>query len=168
MCDYSLHGIKNRLAFDGEQLFVNTFHTSSKGLAAVADFNSLKTVRPAPAGTGFFGRIAHRVREAQRVVSGQESYYLPAICVPPGAKLMLSGIPLGARQELDVDEVEEVTFVQLTFEPFRYRDAFKFANGRTQLVQLFHEGLRVEVLSLELEEKAVEIPAEREVSANVR
>jgi hypothetical protein len=37
MCDYSLHGLKNRLANKGKQLFIHKFHTGSKGLASVAD-----------------------------------------------------------------------------------------------------------------------------------
>jgi len=34
MCDYSLHGIKNRLAEEGEVLVVHRFHTGSKGLTS--------------------------------------------------------------------------------------------------------------------------------------
>jgi hypothetical protein len=34
MCDYSLHGIKNRLAEAGETLVVHRFHTGSKGLTS--------------------------------------------------------------------------------------------------------------------------------------
>jgi hypothetical protein len=44
---------------------------------------------------------------------------------------------------------------------------FKFANGRTQLLQLFHEGLRVTVLTLELEEESEAVIEERRTSANV-
>ena len=34
MCDYSLHGIKNRLAREGETLNVHRFNTGSKGLTS--------------------------------------------------------------------------------------------------------------------------------------
>jgi hypothetical protein len=47
MCDYSLYGIKNRLANEGEQLFIHRFHTGSKGLASVTDLRNLE--KPAPA-----------------------------------------------------------------------------------------------------------------------
>ena len=50
MCDYSLHGIKNRLANEGEHLFVHKFHTGSKGLASVTDLKNLEKPAPAPAG----------------------------------------------------------------------------------------------------------------------
>ena len=51
---------------------------------------------------------------------------------------------------------EEVTFVQLTAEPFRYRDAIRFQNGQVILLQRLSDGLRMEVMSLALAE---EIPA---------
>ena len=47
MCDYSLHAVKNRLANEGEQLFIHKFHTGSKGLASVTDLRNLE--KPAPA-----------------------------------------------------------------------------------------------------------------------
>jgi len=34
MCDYSLHGIRNRLAEEGEVLVVHRFFTGSKGLTS--------------------------------------------------------------------------------------------------------------------------------------
>jgi hypothetical protein len=169
MCDYSLHAVKNRLAVEGEQLFVNKFHTGSKGLASVADFAAVQTVRPAPAGTGVFGRLAHWISERRRVASGEESYFLTAVCIPPGAKLYIEGIPKALQEQFDVGEAEEVTFAQVTAEPFRYRDAFRFENGEEVLIQKFPDGVRVEILSIELEEKAgavIEEPAERRTAAN--
>lgn len=52
MCDYSLHGIKNRLATEGEQLFIHKFHTGSKGLASVTDLKNLEKPALAPEGAG--------------------------------------------------------------------------------------------------------------------
>jgi hypothetical protein len=34
MCDYSLHGIKNRLAEKGEALVIHRFYSGSKGLTS--------------------------------------------------------------------------------------------------------------------------------------
>jgi len=42
MCDYSLSGIQNRLAVEGETLIVHQFHTGSKGLT------SPEFLKPAP------------------------------------------------------------------------------------------------------------------------
>jgi hypothetical protein len=169
MCDYSLHGIKNRLAVEGEQLFVNKFHTGSKGLASVVDLNEIQTPKPAPAGTGFLGRILHRLNEASRIVNGEEKFHMAAVCVPPGAKLFLDGIPKSVQEDLGVGEAEEVTFVQLTHEPFRYRDAVRFENGEEVLIQKIPDGVVFEVLSLELEEKTPAVavrPVERSLRAN--
>jgi hypothetical protein len=55
MCDYSLHGIKNRLADEGEQLFIHRFHTGSKGLASVN--RSEEPRKTGPEGRGRVGEI---------------------------------------------------------------------------------------------------------------
>lgn len=39
MCDYSLHGIRNRLAQKDEVLVVHRFHTGSKGLTSLEYLN---------------------------------------------------------------------------------------------------------------------------------
>lgn len=146
MCDYSLHSVKNRLAVEGESLFVHKFHTGSKGLASVEDFAAHRV--------HWIKRFLNRVFTAPYWAEIRETdRKLTAVCIPPGARLRLSGIPLGTRQELGVSDVEDVVFYQNLDSP-GYRDMFKFANGRTWLLQLFHEGLRVEVLSLELGEQA--------------
>jgi hypothetical protein len=60
------------------------------------------------------------------------------------------------QRRFGVGPREEVTFVQLTAEPFRYRDAIRFDNGQEILLQLLSDGLKMDVLSLALVE---EIPA---------
>jgi hypothetical protein len=159
MCDYSLHAVNNRLAVEGEQLIVNKFRTGSKGLASVAD---MKAIQPR--------NLIELVRDKLR----PERFWdrkkkVPAVCIPPGAKLYIEGIPKALQEQFDVGEAEEVTFAQVTAEPFRYRDAFRFENGEEVLIQKFPDGVRVEVLSIELEEKAgavIEEPAERRTAAN--
>ena len=42
MCDYSLGGLLNRLAVDGEELTVHRFSTHSIGLASSADLEMMK------------------------------------------------------------------------------------------------------------------------------
>jgi len=49
MCDYSLSGIQNRLALEGETLIVHQFHAGSKGLT------SPESLKPAPRPKGFGG-----------------------------------------------------------------------------------------------------------------
>jgi hypothetical protein len=64
MCDYSLAGIPNRLAVEGEELVVHRFPTNSMGLAS-------------PCAS----------------VSWWSAKQNPAVCVPPGARLILHDVP---------------------------------------------------------------------------
>ena len=154
MCDYSLHGVKNRLANEGERLFVHKFHSGSKGLASVTDLRSLE--KKAPAGAGVWARFECWVENQRRWINDDLKRALPAVCIPPGARLQVDGIPAPLQKQFGVGPREEVTFVQLTAEPFRYRDAIRFHNGQEVLLQKLSDGLRMDVLSLALAE---EIPA---------
>ena len=119
MCDYSLAGIPNRLAVEGEELMVYRFSTGARGL----------TSTNASLWRFWFKRI-------------------PAVCVPPGAQLLLRDIPKDLQRQFDVRATEEVTFVQLSAEAYQYRDAVRFRNGREVLLQYLRCGQHVEVLSL--------------------
>jgi hypothetical protein len=57
------------------------------------------------------------------------------------------------QKQFGLGRHEEVTFVQLTAEPFRYRDAIRFNNGQEVLLQKLSDGLRMDVLSLVLAEE---------------
>ena len=116
MCDYSLAGLPNRLAIEGEQLVVYRFPAGTLGLAS-----------PCPS------------------LFGEE---IPAVCIPPGARLRLRDIPRSLQLELDIDPLEEVTFVQLSAEAYEYRDAMRFRNDRDVLLQRLRCGQQVDVLSL--------------------
>jgi hypothetical protein len=73
---------------------------------------------------------------------------LPAVCVPPGARLRLYDIPDDLQRRVGVGAVEEVTFIEQSLEAFTYRDGIRFANGREILLQRLTCGQRAEVLSL--------------------
>jgi hypothetical protein len=132
MCDYSLTGIPNRLAVEGEELVVHRFRTGSLGLAS-----------PCPS--------------VSRWWSGT-----PAVCVPPGARLMLLDVPKRLRHDLAVGPIEEVTFVQLSATPYQFRDAFRFQNGRAVRLQELSEGMPVRVLRLSLSEDSSFEPVREE------
>ena len=119
MCDYSLAGVPNRLAVEGEHLVACRFSTGSMGL----------TSGDGPLWEWWFKQT-------------------PAVCVPPGAHLLLGDIPKNLQRQLDVQATEEVTFVQLSAEAYEYRDAVRFRNGREVLLQRLRHGQRVEILSL--------------------
>ena len=119
MCDYSLAGLPSRLAVEGEQLVVHRFSTGSLGLAS-----------PCPSLSRWWAKQT------------------PAVCVPPGAVLLLQDIPKDLQQQLGVGRTEDVTFVQVSATPYQYRDAVRFSNGREFLLQKLRCGQRVDILSL--------------------
>ena len=121
MCDYSLAHFPNRLAVAGEELMVRRFNTGTLGLAPAR-------LQP---GADF----------------SPDS--IPAVCVPPGARLLLRDIPERIQQEWNVGAVEEVTFVEQSADAFRYRDGVRFANGRETLLQQLACGQIVLVLRLD-------------------
>ena len=72
----------------------------------------------------------------------------PAVCIPPGAHLILKDIPADIQRQCRVGEEEGVVFVQLSADINCYRDAVRFNNGFQMRLQDLREGMRVEVLSL--------------------
>ena len=152
MCDYSLFAIPNRLAKENEDLVAHRFPTGSMGMASPADLRRSAAKREnRPSGIwatvkGFFTMPA-----AEPV---------PAVCIPPGARLRLQDIPQRVQDELAVRSAEEVTFVETSVSVNTYRDAVRFANGRELNLQELREGQRVCVLSLALAEPMPERPHE--------
>jgi hypothetical protein len=149
MCDYSLQGLPNRIANQGEELKVHRFSTGTIGLTSTLDLQSIEKARIAQKSSGFWSVI----RDWFRIQSGPAA---PAICVPPGARLMLQDIPRLLQGEFGVGPNEEVTFTQLTAQPYAYRDAVRFSNGREVLLQKLEPGQRAVVLCLSLGEKVAE------------
>jgi hypothetical protein len=152
MCDYSLHVYPNRLATDGEELVVHRFGGASLGLASPSDLRPIITAascKPTSKKPWSWTTIKEWLLEG---VEGQPNKRILAVCVPPGARLLLKDIPKGLQRELEVGEVEEVKFVEISAEVNTYRDAVRFKNSRQLLVQALREGQRVKVLSLTAEE----------------
>ena len=137
MCDYSLMGVPNRLANTGEELIVHTFRTGSKGLISPEE--------TAPANWNAYTVLWDRLKDAFRVRSLQS---VCAVCIPPGALLVLRDIPRAIQSSAGVRSVENVTFTQLDTIENRHRDAVRFSNGSTILLQYLSNGQRVTVVSL--------------------
>jgi hypothetical protein len=144
MCDYSLHIFPNRLAVEGEPLVVHRFGGASLGLASPADLAPIAA--PQCETRGALARVktwfqAQRPKwEAERRV--------PAVCIPPGARLVLRDIPKRLQRELNVGETELMTFTEVSAEVNTYRDAVRFENNRRILLQALEPGQRVTVVSL--------------------
>jgi hypothetical protein len=144
MCDYSLHTFPNRLAADGEGLVVHRFCAGSLGLASPAD---LGPVISAARSDKFWSWSSIKSWFQAQGPQWEAQNRIPAVCVPPGARLVVRDIPKRLQRELSVSETEEVVFVQTTAEANAYRDAIRFHNCRQILLQELREGQRVRVLS---------------------
>ncbi len=144
MCDYSLASLPNRLAVEGEPLVVHRFPTGTKGLASPSDLDAPREPRheASPSRPGWA-----LIREWLTAPEAKPKQVC-AVCVPPGARLLLRDIPKGLKEELGVGETEEVVFTQRSEAPHEYRDGVRFANDRFVLLQTLHEGQRVDILSL--------------------
>jgi len=148
MCDYSLHGLPNRLAKEGEDLVAHRFPTGAIGLTSPAELCRMAdSTRPQKKGLWSLIKSAF-------VPPGMPE--IPAVCVPPGAKLRMLDIPANLQTELGVSAREEVVFTQTGLSPHTYHDAVRFSNGRQILLQLLREGQRVQVFSLALDESEPE------------
>ena len=145
MCDYSLHIFPNRLAVDGENLVVHRFGGASLGLASPADLPPVMTAEtcdrrsPWARLTDWFKSQRPKWEVEKRI---------PAVCIPPGARLILRDIPKNLQRELGIGEVETATFTEISADVNTYRDAVRFKNNRQVLLQALREGQRVTVVSL--------------------
>jgi hypothetical protein len=149
MCDYSLHTYPNRLAVDGEDLVVHRFGAGSLGLASPADLAPVISAGNNADG-GWWPRLKAWFQGQNPRWEAEKR--VPAVCIPPGARLVLRDIPKHLQRELGVNEVEEVQFVQTSAEVNTYRDAVRFGNSRQALLQQLREGQRVQVVSVAVEE----------------
>jgi hypothetical protein len=154
MCDYSLMSFPNRLAIEGEELVVHRFLSGAKGLAALSDLQRLPLALPVRRKSlrSLLSGICSRLGEI--VSAPDESKSVPAVCIPPGARLLLRDIPEHLQNQLGIHQVEEVTFTELTSTEFSYRDAVRFRNGIETILQQLREGQRVRVLNLSSADKA--------------
>jgi len=130
----------NRLAEEEEVLVTHRFPTGALGLASPSDFCS--TAEPVQARARGFRSTLKGVLNAKRTKP------VSAVCIPPGARLMLQDIPADLQHSLEVGPIEEVTFTQLTAAVNTFRDAIRFKNGRQICLQELEAGQRVKVLDL--------------------
>lgn len=145
MCDYSLMGVPNRLANEGEDLVVHRFPTGTVGLTEAPSPVACPSSTAKP---GVWARI-------REFISGAEAQPAVAVCIPPGTQLLLGDISEDVRQAHNIGSVEEVTFTQLTAAENTHRDAIRFLNGKQVSLQRLRDGQRVRVLQLTLPEEMV-------------
>jgi hypothetical protein len=139
MCDFSLMGVPNRLAQQGEELVMHRFQTGTLGMACPAD------LQRAEAQTSIKKTFWHALKEFFNPAPEEA---IAAVCIPPGARLRLNDIPARLQHEFGVGPAEEVTFTQISDIVNSHRDAVRFYNGREVRLQELREGQRVRVLDL--------------------
>jgi hypothetical protein len=147
MCDYSLYAFNSRLAQDGEELMLYRFPTGSLGFAASCD-------------------VAAHLKQRDEKATAWSSFkewlvprklcQFPAVCVPPGARLLLTEVPRTLQIRLGIGVIEPVVFTQRSSQMYTYRDCLRFRNGAQLLLQELPETLRAVVLSTEYEEPIAE------------
>jgi hypothetical protein len=153
MCDYSLMALPNRLAVCGEELLVHRFEMGSMGLASASDIHLMPQPDDRPAAT-FWEKL-------QAWFFPPVPQQCPAVCIPPGARLLVRDIPEKLQKSLRLESgVQEVVFTQIGTAGFR--DAIRFPNGAELLLQRLTEGQRVRVLALSSEDEHVEPTGELE------
>ena len=142
MCDYSLMAIPNRLAVCGEDLVIHRFEAGSVvGLASPDDLRRRQEWRK-PQGHKFWDRL-------KKFFNPSSGPPIPAVCIPPGARLLVRDVPAKLQQECCLRAaMEEAVFTQRTAAVNTFRDAVLFQNGIEVLLQRFAEGQRVRVLTL--------------------
>jgi len=153
MCDYSLMGVPNRLAIEGEDLVSHRFPTGSMGLAAPADI-ARWTQAPPRGPRGVWAVI-------KEFFNPTDPSPVAAVCIPPGASLWLRDIPVRLQVEAGVGPEELVTFTQIDAAANSYRDAMRFSSGVVVRLQELREGQRVRVIDLSLAEALEPVMEER-------
>jgi hypothetical protein len=143
MCDYSQHGLQSRLACEGELLITYRFPTELIGLASALDVDEEERRRTeAERGRTWFSVLRRgRPRETN-------ARQVPAVCIPPGARLRMTHIPVELRHRWALRSVEDVWFTETGDDPERFRDAIRLANGRLLVLQTLPERICFMVLSL--------------------
>jgi hypothetical protein len=156
MCDYSLQGVPNRLAVEGEELVTYRFPTWSVGMATPTDIAAANRPKPqVECRRSWWSALRHWLDPHM------ELDQVPAVCIPPGAHLFMNHIPEVLRRKFALQAVEDVTFVQLSADAYRYRDGIQFRNGKQVLLQELTEGVRFKVLSLASSQQGTEAEPQR-------
>ena len=145
MCDYSLQGLPNRLAVDGEELVTHRFITGSMGMASVCELSAQTKPERIPGIRGWWKSFKGWL------VPDASAASLTAVCLAPGARLLMREVPASLAREFRLNPTEEVVFTQINAEAFQFRDALQFSGGRRVLLQHVREGVHLEVISTSID-----------------
>ena len=158
MCDYSLLSFRNRLAIEGEQLLTYRFPSFSIGLASPVEIRAAAFAQQeGDCGGSWWSRLKDWLFLPEPCIKPEAcTKEVTAVCIPPGARLRVVGVPASMQKEFGIGSVEDVKLIELSASAYEYRDAIQFTNGRRALLQDLHEGVYFEVLSLGMMEPELE------------
>jgi hypothetical protein len=145
MCDYSLYTLPNRLAAEAEELVLHKFETGTLGFASAVDLSRSEVQKSET--DSFWTAIKNRL-------SCRRRSRCPAICIPPGARLLLTDIPRPVQMRLRIGPCEVATLTELSDQSYSYRDALLLPNNTRVLLQDLPPGIHAVVLSLSPEAEA--------------
>ena len=131
MCDYSLSGLPNRLAVEGERLVTYRFPNGVKGFVSQSELTAFTCSHPT-----LWKKICAWFRNETPC----------AVCLPPGATLLMRDVPGWLRSGFPGDADEQVTFMQADSREFR--DGIQFRWGASVLIQQLPAGQVADVLAL--------------------
>jgi hypothetical protein len=147
MCDYSQQGSRSRLAREGELLLTYRFQSGLIGLVSAVDIErQQRCVCKSPRRPSRWSDLARVLR------AGADRSQVPAVCIPDGALLRMSDIPIELRRRWLLRTVEDVQFTRSCDDPQSCLDVIRFWNGQRILLQALPEGVHFLVLSMGREE----------------
>lgn len=137
MGDYSLMMmVPNRLAIEGEELAAHRFRGGSLALVSCFDYDSWSAQRAR--------NIWQRFKSW--CLSGGEP--TPVVCIPPGTRLRIDGLPQILKHRFHLSSWEEAMFIHSLAEDGGRRDAIRFDNSATVPLELLPEGQKMKILRL--------------------
>jgi hypothetical protein len=145
MNDDSLCATRNRLVLEGEQLVLYNVSTGLLDLVSLADVRDNElALRPSRKST--FWQCIARCFEFENVPDG--SHPVPAVWVPSGTHLILTGVPTSLQQRYGLEEEEGAVFLRSDTENGTSQGELRFNNGAVVQLQELRAGQVMEVLSL--------------------
>lgn len=142
MYDYSLMMIPNRLAIEGEELVAHRFQSGSLGLVSCFDYDR------------WLNQRSKSIWQRFKAWCSADSEPTPVVCIPPGARLRVDGLPEILKEQFELTSTEEATLIELSAEVNSHRDALCFDNNAVVPLELLTEGQRIRVLQLSSREDA--------------
>jgi hypothetical protein len=112
------------------------------GLASLADLEARKRRKETAPRTPFWQMLKSLFEQPDQSDSA------PAVCIPPGAQLIVRNIPTDLQRRCGLGVEEGASFTQISAEINHYRDALLFHGRSEVLLQDLREGMRVRILSL--------------------